>query len=534
MGEWTRRVKLRQLGLGLVAIGAVLSGVSCADNLAPPPTGSIAITTVTGGPDPDADGYGVTIDEGSPAAIGTNATLGRDNLSPGSHTVELTGIAGNCTVAGDDPRTVTVPTGGTSPVQFTITCVVLPETFTTTTSQDGMLLLLQNQTATETVRIGLETAWGGSIVEVSLNGTNYVNRYDPGREVQPAFYDGNAQYDGCAGCTGVFGWNPVLGGDRYGHGTPILATMLTPTSLYTKAQPIQWYPDDKGGGPAVPVLGDMLVEQTVTPVSGHARAFKVHYKFTHLGGDQHAVTQQELPAVYVNNDYNRFVYYGGAAPWTSGVVSVTRFPLLGQPTPLFNAAEHWGAHVNTQNVGLTVYVPSQYPYAGGFDVDGLPGPTGDATNYFAPFSIMGIGPHLVFEDDVYVIAGDYPTARQIVYDLHQGLSVPDILSPIGSTDDPVPGSTLSGTSEVRGWTFDDVNVARVEILVDGVVAGTASYGSARPDVAGTFPHAPVNIGYSYNLDTTRYVNGPHVVTVRVTDGAGNVAMFPDVRVTVGN
>jgi len=73
-----------------------------------------------------------------------------------------------------------------------------PETFTTTTSQ-------------HTIRIGLETAWGGSIVEVSLNGTNFVNAHDTGREVQPAFYDGNAQYDPCAGCTGVFGWDPVLG-----------------------------------------------------------------------------------------------------------------------------------------------------------------------------------------------------------------------------------------------------------------------------------------------------------------------------------
>ena len=86
-----------------------------------------------------------------------------------------------------------------------------PETFTTTTFQQGSLLILQNQTSTDTIRIGLETAWGGSIVEVSLNGTNFVNAHDTGREVQPAFYDGNAQYDPCAGCTGVFGWDPVLG-----------------------------------------------------------------------------------------------------------------------------------------------------------------------------------------------------------------------------------------------------------------------------------------------------------------------------------
>src|SRR5689334_10924053 len=93
-----------------------------------------------------------------------------------------------------------------------------PDSFITTTSQQGSRLVLQNQTRTETVRIGLDTAWGGSIVEVSLNGTNFVNAHDTGREVQPAFYDGNAQHETCAGCTGVSGWNPVLGGDKYGHG----------------------------------------------------------------------------------------------------------------------------------------------------------------------------------------------------------------------------------------------------------------------------------------------------------------------------
>ena len=252
-----------------------------------------------------------------------------------------------------------------------------PETFTTTTSQQGSLLILQNQTSTDTIRIGLETAWGGSIVEVSLNGTNFVNAHDTGREVQPAFYDGNAHYDSCAGCTGVFGWDPVLGGDKYDQGSPTLSQVLTSNSLYTKAHPLQWNPDDKGGGPGQAVAGDVIVEQTITPVSGRSRVFQGHYKVTHLGSDLHANAQQEFPAVYVNADYNRFVHYGGTAPWTNAAVSVTTFPELPTFSPLFFAPEHWAAHVNAQDIGLTVYVPSQYPYVGGFDHSGPAGPTGD-------------------------------------------------------------------------------------------------------------------------------------------------------------
>ncbi len=409
-----------------------------------------------------------------------------------------------------------------------------PDTFTTTTSQQGSLLIVQNQTSTDTIRIGLETAWGGSIVEVSLNGTNFVNAHDTGREVQPAFYDGNAHYDSCAGCTGVFGWDPVLGGDKYDQGSPTLSQVLTSNSLYTKAQPLQWNPDDKGGGPGQAVAGDVIVEQTITPVSGRSRVFQGHYKVTHLGSDLHANAQQEFPAVYVNADYNRFVHYGGTAPWTNAAVSVTTFPELPTFSPLFFAPEHWAAHVNAQNIGLTVYVPSQYPYVGGFDHSGPAGPTGDGTNYFAPFVTLTIGPNFVFQGDFYLIAGDYVSARQLVYELHKSLSSADIFTPFGATDQPSAGSTVGGITTVSGWSFDDASVAKVEILVDGVVDGTASYGSSRPDVAGTYPGAPVNIGFSYLLNTAKYGNGTHTLNVRATDSSGNVSVFPDVGVTVGN
>lgn len=409
-----------------------------------------------------------------------------------------------------------------------------PDTFSTTTSQQGSLLVLQNQTSTETVRISLDAAWGGSIVEVSLNESNFVNAHDTGRNVQLALYDGNAQYDNCAGCTGVFGWDPVLGGDKYGHGTPTLVKGLTSHSLYTKAQPLQWNPDDKGGGPGRAVLGDVLVEQTVTPVSGHARAFQVHYRISHLGKDLHAAARQEFPAVYVNPSYNQFVYYGGDAPWTNGAVSVTRFPAPPAVSALLYAPEHWGAHVDARNMGLTVYVPSQYPYESGVDSPGPPAPTGAGTNYFSPLTALTIGPNFVFEGDIYLIAGDYVSARQIIYDLHRGLTAPDIFVPLGSTDAPSGGSTITGVTIVGGWTFGTVNVAQVEILVDGAVAGTASYGSTRPDVATGYPGVPVNIGFSYPLNTTRYSNGPHTLNVRATDSSGNVAVLPNVKVTVSN
>jgi Bacterial Ig domain len=322
----------------------------------------------------------------------------------------------------------------------------------------------------------------------------------------------------------------VLAGDGYNHGTPTIAQVLATQSLYTKAQPLQWIPDGKGGGPGVPVLSDVLVEQTVTALANYLHAFQVHCKITHLESDLHTDAQQEFPAVYVNSEYNRFVYYGGTNPWTNGFVSVTQFQLLGDPGFLLYVPEHWGAHVNMQNVGLTVFVPSQYPYVSGFDSPG------DGTNYFLPFTMLTLGPHFTFEGDFYVIAGDYSLARQTVYNLHQTLvPPPNIFAALGSTDVPSPGSTLSGAVTVGGWAFfANANLATVEILVDKMLDGPASYGSPRPGVADTFFHAPVNIGFSYSLDTTKYANGPHTLNVRVTDANGSASIFSDVAVTVSN
>jgi len=39
-------------------------------------------------------------------------------------------------------------------------------------------------------------------------------------------------------------------GDHFFNGSPLLAHTLLPDSIYTKTQPIQWAPENFGGGPA--------------------------------------------------------------------------------------------------------------------------------------------------------------------------------------------------------------------------------------------------------------------------------------------
>ena len=169
------------------------------------------------------------------------------------------------------------------------------------------MLYLETDTSAETTRIGLQKSWGGSIIEVSLNGTDYVNNDDPGRQIQTSLWDGNANYGTS------WGYNPIEAGDHFFEGSPLLTYTLEADSVYTKTQPIQWAPENFGGG-ADPVPADAYIEKWISVVPGYNRVFRIHYKITHFGTDTHAQNTQELPVAYLNPNIPHFLYYGGGAP----------------------------------------------------------------------------------------------------------------------------------------------------------------------------------------------------------------------------
>lgn len=141
MAEWMRRMVLRRLRPGLLAAGAVLIGLSCGgEDVTAPTTGSLEITTATSGPEPDADGYTLIIDDGPDTPLGTNATLIRGDLDAGDHRVHLTGWAANCSVEAENPRSVTVEAAATANVSFTITCSATTGSLDVSTATTGQSL----------------------------------------------------------------------------------------------------------------------------------------------------------------------------------------------------------------------------------------------------------------------------------------------------------------------------------------------------------------------------------------------------------
>lgn len=107
----------------IVVLAALLaSSCSSGSDAVAPTTGGVAITLTTTGDLPDPDGYFVSVDGGPSFSIGVNGSLTMDGISAGAHTVTLSSIADNCTLVGDNPRTVTVVAGDTVAVAATVNC----------------------------------------------------------------------------------------------------------------------------------------------------------------------------------------------------------------------------------------------------------------------------------------------------------------------------------------------------------------------------------------------------------------------------
>jgi len=121
-----------------ITAGATATAAFAVACTAPPANpGSIRITTATTGSNPDADGYAFAIDGGTGQPIGANVSTTVDNIAAGDHTVGLSGVAGNCTVADVNPRPVTVAAGATVAVNFSITCTASTGSIQVTTVTTG-------------------------------------------------------------------------------------------------------------------------------------------------------------------------------------------------------------------------------------------------------------------------------------------------------------------------------------------------------------------------------------------------------------
>jgi hypothetical protein len=107
--------------------------------------------------------------------------------------------------------------------------------------------------------------------------------------------------------------------------------------------------------------------------------------------------------------------------------------------------------------------------------------------------------------------------------------------PKGAIELPAAGAELSGIAQFRGYAYaDDLRVARVDLLIDGVTYPGIGYGVSRPDVCATLSPAPPNcpnIGWTLTANTRTGApplpDGPHSMQLRVLDETGRFTLVPD-------
>lgn len=121
-----RTGRLVAMGVGTLA-GAACGGDSTGPGSAPQPPpppakGSIQVTAATTGNNPDPDGYAVRLNGVQERSISVDGTVTYPDLETGSHTVELSQLAANCSVPGGSSRTVDVTGNATAQVQFDVSC----------------------------------------------------------------------------------------------------------------------------------------------------------------------------------------------------------------------------------------------------------------------------------------------------------------------------------------------------------------------------------------------------------------------------
>jgi len=135
-------------------------------------------------------------------------------------------------------------------------------------------------------------------------------------------------------------------------------------------------------------------------------------------------------------------------------------------------------------------------------------------------------------------------------------------APIGGLDSPRDPQAygahdqISGVFPIVGWALDNTGIrkrstppgcnpaidencyllADIDVMVDNTVVGQAMYPLPRPDVANAYPDVvdAYNSGFTMHLDTTRYTNGFHTISVRAWDTQGASRVLAERRVWIEN
>jgi TolB protein len=148
-------------------------------------TGSIEVNVTTTSLALDPDGYLVSLDGGQPQVAPGQSTTRFGDVTEGNHTVELTGVATNCLVQGQNPRLVTVAAGHVTALEFAVSCAG--------TGLSG--ILFQRTSTFPRYRLYRMRPDGSGVIELTPGSDGQEGAWSPGgqRIAFTSYRDGNAE-----------------------------------------------------------------------------------------------------------------------------------------------------------------------------------------------------------------------------------------------------------------------------------------------------------------------------------------------------
>jgi hypothetical protein len=265
-------------------------------------------------------------------------------------------------------------------------------------AEDGDLVFLEN----DSLRVGVRKSSGGAISWISpaRSKQNLVNSFDRGRLIQQSYYGAK---DGSLWDKQPWRWNPVQGGDWRGNGAKVLELKQTKDSLHVVTVPKHWATGEE--------ITAARMEQTLQLVHLKGPLLLVAYKFTYSGDQKHPLADQEIPAIFLEPEYDQLVVYAGKRPFENDTLTKSK---PGWPNEYKEMTEHWAAYVNKDGFGLGAYVPEAnkltcYRFGDGDRAKG-------ACSYFAPLKQFAIEPGFKFEYHIAITLGTEQEIRERFYD----------------------------------------------------------------------------------------------------------------------
>lgn len=244
------------------------------------------------------------------------------------------------------------------------------------------------------LRLGVKRSSGAGIAYLALSATgeNVINHFDRGRLVQQSYYGAE---DGSLWNKKPWRWNPVQGGGWKHEPAQVLKLKTQPVSLYAKTMAKHW------------ATGADLPEVTFEEwISLTGKVAHVKFRMTYTGTNSHPGMSHELPAVFVEPQYDTLLVYEGTNAWSGGAVNRSK---PGWPNESRKFTERWAAYVNTNNFGMGAFVPvadtlTCYRFGDGRREHG-------SCSYFAPLRKFAITPGFKFEYDVWLTIGSADEIR---------------------------------------------------------------------------------------------------------------------------